>query len=128
VADGVTVGATCDSKHETASECNIAAGLYCVSLKTSANFRTCQPVTLVEAGQPCGNQPSGANNVCANDSTCVKGADGGTTDRCVANAKDDAPCNTVTGPACERPARCVGAVFDGGTEGTCTLAGTTACP
>ena len=128
--EGQTVGAACDAKHETAAACSLAKGLYCVADKKSASDKTCQPVTTVGAGQPCDYLPGGGYNVCVDDSFCYKfpTGDGGVAGTCVANAKDGAKCNTVSGPDCDRPARCVGSVIDGGSQGTCMVQATTSCP
>lgn len=128
--EGQTTGAACDSKHEIAAACSLAKGLYCVDDKRSAKDKTCQPVTTVGAGQPCGYLTGGGYNVCVDDSSCYKvaTADGGVAGACVANAKDGAKCNTASGPDCDRPARCVGSLIDGGSEGTCMVQSTTSCP
>jgi len=126
--DGTTVGAACDPTLETAASCDATQELYCVHLKGDPNLHTCQKSPLATAGQACGNV-AGVTALCSDASTCVKStADGGATGTCVARAADGADCDTVTGPACLAPARCIGTLLDGGTSGKCTLPGTTTCP
>jgi hypothetical protein len=113
---GFMVGAACDPRSETGPSCYFELGFYCDSDSKSAFFHTCQMAKPVGAGQPCGDKSGGG---CVN-STCIKGSgDAGST--CVAQAADNASCDTVTGPACTPPARCVGPSLDGGTKGTCEL-------
>jgi hypothetical protein len=121
-ASGATVGTMCDPKTETAPNCDIQLGLYCVS--TGTNAKTCQQALPATAGQVCGEH-AGVKHICVASTCYTKPADGGQT--CVALAADKAACNTLTGPECEPPARCIGTQLDGGTSGTCTLP-VSACP
>jgi hypothetical protein len=126
--EGATLGAACDPRLETAASCDPTQELYCVHLKGDPNLHTCQKVSLAKSGQACGDV-AGVTALCSDASTCVKStADGGVSGTCVARAADGADCDTVTGPACMSPARCIGTLLDGGTRGKCTLPGTTTCP
>jgi hypothetical protein len=94
-----------------------------VTKAAASNAKTCQPIVYVAAGSPCGTI-LGVKNLCTNG-TCDPVGDGGYT--CVARAADKAACNTVAGPSCQPPARCIGTALDGGTSGTCQLP-VTSCP
>jgi hypothetical protein len=125
-ATQTTKGAACDPTDETDGGCDILAGFYCVADKALANYKTCQPVATAAVGGPCG-RVDGVENVCANESECLKQADDAGS-KCIARASDNGNCNTVTGPSCIPPSRCIGTALDGGTSGTCILPGTYSCP
>jgi hypothetical protein len=125
---GTTVGAACDPTEETAASCDATQELYCVHLKGDPNLHTCQKSPLATAGQACGDV-AGVTSLCSSESVCYKTTiDAGTTGTCIARAADGAKCDTVTGPPCLAPARCIGTLLDGGASGVCTLPGTTTCP
>ena len=89
----------------------------------------CAAISYVAAGQPCGRIGTGFT-ACTGGAECfagTPGADGGVTSTCVAPVADGAACDTVNGPPCTRPARCVGTSIDGGTKGTCAVADATQC-
>jgi len=112
VAQGTTVGATCDARTMTGPNCSLAAGLTC---DTSTTMCAMQP--LVAAGQTCGV----VNNVfvgCLAGAACNR-ATGSMTGTCVAPAADGAACDATAGPFCTFPARCV--------SGTCQLPGSQSC-
>ena len=121
---GTTVGASCDPTLQSSGGCDTELGLYCVAKASLATYQTCQQAVFTGSGMPCG-RIAGVQNSCS-DGTCVKQGDAGSV--CVGRAADDASCNTITGPDCMSPARCTGTALDGGTSGTCTLPGPTACP
>jgi len=80
---------------------------------------TCTPIQYVGAGEPCGGV-GGDYFECIGGSSCR-----GTPGMCVADAADGDPCDTVAGPSCLSPARCV---TDGiSTSGTCTPPDPEAC-
>jgi len=118
-----TVGATCDPTGTLFGGCDTQLSLFCVSDEQLSTYGTCQSKAVASDGMPCGGV-HGIETLCASG-TCVKQGDAGAT--CVARAPDDAPCNTVTGPACLAPSRCLGTALDGGTSGTCQLPAA-ACP
>jgi len=127
---GQAVGATCDPADVTGASCDSSLGLYCDRQKTSSTFHTCLQASTATAGQPCG-LVSDVLFQCTADSVCIKQAavgDAGATSTCVARAADGASCNTLAGPDCLPPSRCLGTLLDAGASGTCTLPGTTACP
>jgi hypothetical protein len=112
MAQGTTVGATCDARQMTAPSCSTAAGLTCDS-----STSTCAMQMLVAAGQTCGI----VNNVvvaCLAGASCQR-ATGSATGTCVAPAADGAACDATNGPFCTFPAKCIG--------GTCQLPGATSC-
>jgi len=119
---GSMPNAGCDVPATPAS-CNGDLGLYCVTKAGAANLHTCQPVATATAGGACG-RVDGVETICTAASSCLK-ADGGSV--CVARAADNAACNSVTGPQCMAPARCIGTPIDGGATGTCILPGSYSC-
>jgi hypothetical protein len=103
-----TQGAACDPHKYTAPGCDFNAGLYCNTMTS-----TCTSLVYVAAGEACGNI-DGDYHECVGGATCR-----GTPAMCIADADDGAPCDTVLGPSCMSPARCV---TDGvSSAGTCTL-------
>jgi len=114
---GTTTGATCDPKSQTAAGCDPDKSLTCVSETTVSTYKTCQPEVAATSGMPCGNV-DGFQSYCLN-ATCERLGDAGLT--CVARAADGQPCNSLVGPQCTIPARCVGTVLDGGASGACQL-------
>ena len=91
---------------------------------TPANVgRTCQTVVVAAAGQPCGNDVGAQPVYCEAEGACT-GATATTPGICTAAASDGAACDTVSGPGCVIPARCIG---DGGTAGTCQYSGAQSC-
>jgi hypothetical protein len=123
-AAATTVGASCDPTLETAAGCSSIEGLTCVSDKTSAAYKTCQPYGTARPGEPCG-AVLGIAIQCQDVSECFSMGDAGR--RCVPRAADDAGCNTVSGPSCAAPARCIGTPIDGGTTGVCRIPNLAAC-
>jgi hypothetical protein len=120
-SEAETVGATCDP---TGAGCDRNVNLWCVNDPTLPDFGTCQPVAYAMPGSPC-YVVNGVQTYCALG-TCVPNGDGsGAT--CVGRAGDGEPCNSVSGPACISPSRCVGTEVDGGTSGLCQLPAE-ACP
>jgi hypothetical protein len=116
-------GAACDPTLETGAGCASESGLTCVSDRNSANYQKCEPYGVAQPGQPCGTI-LGVSTLCQGVSECFA-TDGGKV--CVPRAADNAACNTLTGPACQAPSRCVGTTLDGGTSGTCTFPGSVVC-
>ena len=88
--------------------CNEYMGLAC-----NAATGMCQTLQVVMAGQPCGTVADQRQDCQAG--TCTHGA-------CVANSPPDAPCDLAAGPSCMSFGVCV-VTSDGGTSGTCQLAG-----
>jgi hypothetical protein len=111
-----TADLACDNTLKTAPDCDPSAGLTCNTMT-----KTCVQQPIVAAGQPCGL----VNNVptaCAGGARCF-GAAGAK--MCVAPAADGAACDTMVGPDCIAPARCV--TGGTGTAGTCLLPGSQSC-
>jgi hypothetical protein len=129
--EGQSVGVTCDARHRTAPSCDGSFDLYCDDTTGSPTFGTCQPEALALPGAAC-DVIDGVNTLCTNASDCDTNAfrtDGGPSKVCVPRAVDGAPCNSVTGPACIGPSRCIGTTLDGGTVvGVCTVPRLTTCP
>jgi hypothetical protein len=118
VAEPTTAGATCDARRHTGADCSRDAALYC----NATNM--CTATTMAADNAPCGNL-AGVVTQCATGG-CF-GAVGMTPGACKAFAADGAACDTIAGPSCQPPARCVGMGVDGGSTGTCQIQGSTSC-
>jgi hypothetical protein len=105
------LGASCDLA-DGGSRCDARFGLYC---NTPAG-KVCAPVGTATASQTCGTVDGGVID-CLQDSFCQK-SEGSTVGTCVAPAAEGAPCDTLNGPICATPARCVLTV-EGSTTGLC---------
>ena len=119
MAEGETVGAACDVRRLTAPDCDAAAGLAC-----DRSSNTCVMQPLAPAGATCGEITT-VFTACMSGATCVRAA-GSTTGTCIAPAADGAACDSVSGPGCLFPARCVPSAA-GASAGTCQLPGSTTC-
>jgi hypothetical protein len=95
----------------TGNTCDPDLGLAC-----NAGKGTCQSLVLKPPGEGCA--VVGDQWVQCSAGSCVRGV-------CVARPALGAPCE-LGGVSCIPPAECITA--DGGTTGTCTLHGSTACP
>jgi len=85
---------------------------------------SCEPPAGTGAiGAACGLVGT-TNSFCTGGAICVV-ATGMTSGTCVAPVAEGAACDTVVGPFCEVPAKCV--TNGSGTAGTCGLEGTTTC-
>src|SRR5450432_815032 len=109
------LGAPCGG---TMPVCDGAEGLFCAG---AMGAKTCTATTFVGAGMPCGVLSQDALAACtAGLCYAAKGLVGqGETGACKANAAEGVACDTVLGPACEVPARCI--LSGNGTAGTCRL-------
>ena len=118
-----TMGAACDPTYKTGPTCSAEADLTCNTLK-----KTCQPIAKAMPGQACGNN---VGSKTAGYQQVVCGAGGAAT--CVANkcqlvVLEGSACDTVNGPDCMAPARCIGSVADGGAvTGMCEVPDGTMC-
>jgi hypothetical protein len=134
-AQGTTLGSSCDSRRESAPDCDRTLGLSC----TGHTNGQCAALGYAAAGAPCGRvsaSPDGGTSdggvgftavACTGGAVCVIPA-GTFTGTCVGPAAEGAACDTDTGPPCLAPARCVGTVSDAGTtSGTCQLLDPAAC-
>ncbi|HEX4405680.1 MAG TPA: hypothetical protein VH560_12670 [Polyangia bacterium] len=111
-----TLGASC-SGTVSSSLCASVQGLYCAGVVAT---KTCVAQSFVSDGMPCGVVTGGYANCTAGSCYTDNGLAGsGQTGTCKADAADDSSCDTVTGPDCQLPARCV--VKGGGTSGKCTV-------
>jgi hypothetical protein len=123
------VGSACDGSRKDAPPCDGDLGLACIPSGTGTTIGTCQMVSLVGVGETCGSlggPPTTGIADCAAGGLCVKGSASDRTGTCVAPAADGAPCDSVLGPPCLLPAKCVPTTA--GTAGTCTLPYVAACP
>jgi hypothetical protein len=98
--------------------CDGAEGLFCGG---AVGAKKCVAVTFVDTGMPCGvlSQDSFVGctaGVCYTDKGTAGQGEMGT---CKANAADGAACDTVLGPSCELPARCI--LSGNATAGTCRV-------
>jgi hypothetical protein len=115
---GDATGAVCDPAEKTHPGCDRDDALVCNSMS-----KTCQPVVVAPAGQPCGtvsDQPA----YCQAEGFCT-GATDTMPGTCTAAAADGAACDRATGPGCVIPARCIG--NGNGTAGTCQYSGDQSC-
>ncbi len=122
-----SAGAACDRK--AGPTCDYLKGLYC-SFLPGMTAGTCVSEVDAPATQFCGptagsgSTPS-SNTICVGASECVTPSTTNT-GTCVADAADGAACDSVNGPFCMSPARCVAAAV-GVTTGTCQLPDPTKC-
>jgi hypothetical protein len=103
-------GATCDP---LGAGCNLYAGLTCNAMSS-----TCQTIQIVPGGEACGEVGEQSQQCMAG--TCSRGA-------CVQGSALGAACDLTSPEPCLSFAVCV-VTADGGTTGTCQIAGTTSCP
>ena len=110
-----TVGAACNT--QTGPGCDGEIYLHC-------SAGTCQREIVASAGQPCGDLAGLAYAQCGTGGLCVKplGSSMGT---CVGAAANGAACDSVAGPPCLSPAKCIAA--DGGSSGTCVFPDPASC-
>lgn len=95
--------------------CDIVSGLDCNEQRQS-----CQPAIFVGAGQACDSILFGQQTThCSGGAQCLNGA-------CSAVVGLGQACDTVAGPTCVTPARCINQ-GDGGTAGTCVITDATFC-
>jgi hypothetical protein len=113
-------GAACDPTEKTGPSCDRNAGLVC-----NGASKTCQPIVLAAAGQPCGDVGN-QTATCSTEGFCT-GASGTTPGSCTPAAAAGAACDTGSGTNCIVPGRCVGSSVDGGITGTCQYAGAQTC-
>lgn len=118
MAQGTTVGATCDARQMTGPNCSAPAGLTC-----DRTNNMCVTQQLVAAGQQCG-VVNGVDIGCLAGATCQRAA-ASPTGTCVAPAADGAACDSANGPFCTTPAKCI--TTGTGTAGTCQLPGSASC-
>ena len=119
------VGAACD--RTTGPQCDEVQGLYCsfVPKATAGSCVKYLTATSGACGYTAGVGTTGSSyTICLGGGQCIvpSGANAGT---CVPDALDGKPCDTVNGPGCLTPARCV--TLPGATTGTCTLPDPTVC-
>jgi len=122
MASGVAAGAACDPTQRTAPACNRALGLYC-----NAQSKTCTAIAFAANGAACGIGSDGSLTDCT-AGVCygsVNSATNPVLGTCKADVAEGGACDTMAGPSCLAPARCVTA--SGATAGTCTLSDPTKC-
>lgn len=114
----MVAGATCDYKRQTGPGCDFNTGTFC------ASNNQCVNITYVSAGAACDVTNGGTGEaICSNGSSCYPTGSGGSA--CLALGKEGAACDTMAGPGCMAPARCV---TDGtGTSGTCSALDASLC-
>jgi len=118
------VSAPCDPKEGTEPSCFGAGGIACVRGVRDAG--TCLPISVETSGATCGTVAGQADAVCGTGGLCVKSSPDGGTGACQGYVSDGQSCDSVLGPPCVTPAKCVPAT-DGGTAGTCTLPNGSLC-
>jgi len=104
--------------------CDGTAGLFCGG---AAGSKTCMTITYVGDGMPCGDLSTTSHAECIAGScyTATGPTGSGDMGTCKGDATDGSPCDTVLGPGCQTPARCVNS--GAGTAGTCTAPTGTVC-
>ena len=120
--EGLTcVAATCQyGVADTTTPCAPSPGAGCdanAGLTCDASTDRCVLLPIAGPGQACGNTV-GTVSVACTAGTCPRGA-------CVPYVHVGAACD-IAGPGCISPSRCI-VTGDGGTKGTCQLAGAAAC-
>jgi hypothetical protein len=119
-----TAGAACDATLKTSAGCSTELGLTCNTVT-----KKCDMIVAAQPGQACGGAVgSGTKGYEQVDcgkggaATCVKG-------KCQFVAQDGQPCDTLNGPDCMPPARCIGSPNgDAGTiAGTCKVPDASMC-
>lgn len=113
----ISAGAACDNK--SGPGCARDLGIYCNTASA-----TCTTIQFAADGAACG-VTAGGDLVDCQAGTCYGSVGTTVMGVCKANAADGAACDTVNGPSCTTPARCVPA--SGSTAGTCYLPGTVSC-
>jgi hypothetical protein len=108
---GTTVGTACRG-NVIDPRCEKSVYLTCED-------RSCAQDSFADAGARCGDLDGGAAD-CTGGGSCENGT-------CVAPAAEGSACDTVNGPICLAPARCIGTDIDGGVTGTCTLVDPSTC-
>ena len=118
---GTTVGAACGG---ATAGCDGTLGLYCAG---AAGSKACAEVALVGDGQPCGVLADGSHVGCkAGDCYTATGMAGtGEMGTCKAAVDAPAACDTMLGPGCLAPARCV--LTAGSTAGSCVVPTANGC-
>lgn len=109
---GTTAGSTCRPGNVTDPRCEEAVYLTCED-------KTCAQDSFADAGSPCGDFDGGSTD-CNGGASCQNGT-------CVAAAAEGSACDSVNGPTCLAPARCIGTDNDGGVTGTCMLVDPSTC-
>jgi hypothetical protein len=117
---GATVGAACGG---TMPGCDGTLGLYCVS-----STRMCAALAFVGDGQPCGLLADGTRAACIAGECYTATGTAGSSDvgTCKASVDAASACDTVLGPSCLAPAKCV--LTGGGSAGTCVVPTADMCP
>jgi hypothetical protein len=113
-----TAGAACDSKLQTAPDCDVESGLYC-----DGTSKMCVAYTYAVGGMPCGSMNNGAAYALCESGLCYDDGSGSGA-MCVPTAGVGESCDTMMGPTCLAPGVCA---ISGGTSGTCTALDGTMC-
>jgi len=118
---GTNVGDACGGG--TMPGCDNTLGLYCAG---ATGAKTCVAITFVGDGMPCGLQVDGTRVACRAGECFTATGVAGNSDMGTCKADVDAPkaCDTMVGPHCLAPARCV---TGGGNSGTCVIPAGTQC-
>lgn len=114
-AAGEATGAACGG---TMPGCDGTSGLFCGGPSGS---KTCMSITYVADGMPCGDLSSTSHAECVAGGcyTSTGSAGSGQTGTCKSDTADGTACDTVLGPGCLTPARCV--ISGDGSAGTCEI-------
>ena len=117
----VDVGAACGG---TMPGCSGAIGLFCGG---TVGAKACAATTFVSDGMPCGQLSTTSHVECTAGGCYTATGLAGTTETgtCKADAADGAACDTVLGPACLTPSRCV--PTGAGSAGVCTFPSGATC-
>jgi len=115
------VGAACGG---TMPGCSGTLGLYCAG---AVGAKACAAIAFASEGMPCGELSTTSHVECTAGGCYTATGLAGTTEvgTCKADAADGAACDTVLGPACLTPARCV--PTGAGSAGLCTFPSGATC-
>ena len=110
-------GMPCDPTRAMKAGCDAAQELFCNEMSMS-----CDMIQFAPTGAACGTV-NGVTVECAGAGGCYPA--NAKMGSCMAPAADGAACDTMVGPGCLSPAKCV--ITNGGTAGTCQLPDPTTC-
>ena len=112
---GTVAGTACGG---TMPGCDGTMGLFCGG---TAGSKTCMTISYVADGMPCGALSSTSRAECITGGCYTSTGLASSTDMgtCKADAADGAACDTVLGPTCLTPTRCV--TTGDASAGTCVL-------
>lgn len=128
IASGATTGTCAQTIATLGAPCGGALGSCDGTLGLTCTNKTCVAIDYAGDGMPCGNFTVGGFGACGAGGSCYTAngiAQSGEMGVCKAAAADGHACDTVLGPPCLTPARCI--VSGGGSKGICTVPSSASC-